>query len=271
MMMLRSVGRVAAMLLAGTCAVAAQGGSLPQLSFVPAGTGFIVSSRGYIVTAPHVLETCLAPSFRYGGKLYNAPQVAVSGPGGIALLRINTQQTLAAQQEVIAPPLTEADVATLVEAAPIPVGTPAYVYGYPDPVLLDPKGVFLTGRVSLPIGDVLTVDPRLLKGVTTQMISLDVRVADGTAGGPVLGPTGAVIGLQITTAPADVKPDRRAVPAIGTAVPSLDLITFLRANNVRPVTALAVGSIDSQRIAAIAARISGRIECGVAAPVTPAR
>lgn len=270
-MMLRSFGRVAAMLLAGTCAAAAQDGSPPQLSFVPVGTGFIVSTRGYVVTAPHVLENCLAPSFRYGGKLYNAPQTAVTAPGGIAILRITTQQTLAAQQEVVAPTLTEADVATLVEAGPIPVGMPAYLYGYPDPVLLDSKGVFLPGRVSLPIGEVLNVDPRLLKGVASQMISLDVRIADGTAGGPVLGPTGAVIGLQIVTAPADIKPERRPVPAIGTAVPSLDIITFLRANNVRPVTGTAVGSIDSQRIAAIAARISGRIECGMAAPAIPTR
>lgn len=138
------------------------------------GSGFLISSNGYIVTARHVIEDAR----RVLVLLWNAPQWQVG-----SVVRFST----------------EVDVAIIkIDGAGLPVlrfgdssrvrqGQTVFVLGYPYVSTLGREAVTVTA------GIVSAARPSL------GAIQLDAAMNPGNSGGPVLNNQGEVIGLAVAT------------------------------------------------------------------------
>ena len=153
-----------------------------QMATTGLGSGVIVSSDGYILTAQHVVEgassvTVTTPD----NKTYTATVVGSSSTDDIALLKIEASGITAA-------PIASATAQTgqVVLAIGDPLGE------YPGSVTL---GIVSgTGR-TIQVGDTTT-------GATvtrTNLIQTDAALNEGNSGGPLLNTRGAVIAIATAT------------------------------------------------------------------------
>ena len=141
------------------------------------GSGFIISSDGYILTNNHVIETAAAEGLEvkvmlYSGEEYTAKIVGGDSTSDVALLKISGAD------------FPTAGLGTFAGTA---VGEPIYAIGNP----LGELTYTMTGGIvsaldrSIPISNRLTID----------MFQIDAAINNGNSGGPIINRYGQVIGL----------------------------------------------------------------------------
>jgi len=160
-----------------------------------AGSGFIVSADGYIVTNDHVIENAHRISvLLYDGRIYPASVVGRYRAGDLAVLKIEA---------------TDLSFLTFGDSDDIMVGEQVAAIGNPLGELSN----------SMTVGHISGLDRDItIGGVTLTMIQTDASVNRGNSGGPLLNLRGQVIG--VVTARASGSASGLAVEGLGFAIPS---------------------------------------------------
>ena len=146
------------------------------------GSGVIVSSDGYILTAQHVVEGASSVTVTTSsGKTYDATVVGTSPTADVALIKINATGLRAA-------PISGSGVAAgeVVLAIGDPLGQ------YVDSVTL--------GIVSGTDRTIQVADPTTGAAVTrSNLIQTDAALNEGNSGGPLITTSGQVVGIATAT------------------------------------------------------------------------
>jgi len=141
--------------------------------YVQEGSAFVVGP-GAVVTNAHVVAGEKATTVVVGGQVYPATTVYFDPTYDLAILRTTAP---------LGPVLT-------IDPSTATAGTKAAVIGYPEdgPLMVDPAAV----------AQELTAQGRNIYGegtVTRQVLEIDAHVEPGNSGGPLVDPTGQVIGV----------------------------------------------------------------------------
>ena len=185
----------------------------------PSGTGFVVTSDGYIATCAHVVARSTNVNVVINGKTWPARIVAQNAQADLALLKVDGSGFAVA-------PLGNSDKVELAETV--------RAFGYPLSTVLGTDLKVSTGSVSG-----ISIAP---KGGGRQ-IQTDAPINPGNSGGPLVNGAGQVIGI------ASSKLSTRLASSVGLAVPINELRTLLNAANVNIAETKSSGSISGPEIA----------------------
>ena len=163
------------------------------------GSGFIISSDGYIVTNGHVIEDSNDINVNlYDGSKYKAKMIGIDKKTDLALLKIN--------------PTKELKYATFGNSNLARIGDWAIVIG-------NPYG--LGGSVS--IGIISARGRDIKNGQSDEYIQTDAAINKGNSGGPLFNSNGEVIGISS----AIYSPSGGSV-GIGFATPSSNAVQIIQ-------------------------------------------
>ncbi|TPI99568.1 serine protease [Mesorhizobium sp. B2-8-1] len=173
------------------------------------GTGFVISSNGYLLTANHVIPQDAAyTQLIIGGNL--GPETANGKPYALRLVKRNDRSDTALLKFEIPPP----DLTVLpMRRTPPSAGESVFVLGYP---LALPSTHLLDGRIEAIEQDVLTTN---------------ALVDKGNSGGPVVDRRGCVIGVVFGGISMN---EDEHVNGLKFAVPIISLLDFIPAEAVEP-------------------------------------
>lgn len=166
-----------------------------------AGSGFILTENGYVLTNNHVVDGASTVKITtYDGKEYAARVVGTDSVNDVAVLKVDTEDTLS--------PVTLGSSNDLI------VGDQVVAIGNP---LGELTSTMTVGYVSAKDRDVTT------EGNTINMIQTDAAINSGNSGGPLFNMRGEVVG--ITTAKYSGSSSSGAsIESIGFAIPIDDVI-----------------------------------------------
>lgn len=175
-----------------------------QSNSAVSGSGFIVTSDGYIVTNYHVIADAYTDNYKvsvilYNGDKYDAKIVGVEESSDIAVLKIDASGLSAA---------------TLGDSDDIQVGDTVFAIGNP---LGELSFSMTSGMVSALDRDITTQDQTTGQTTTNNMFQIDAAVNEGNSGGPVYNNKGEVIGI-VTAKYSDT-----GVEGLGFAIPINDV------------------------------------------------
>jgi S1-C subfamily serine protease len=197
------------------------------------GTGFAVSADGAILTNRHVVDQCKVIAVEGWGT---ATVKAVDQSNDLALLKVEGNPS----------PVT-------FRAAPINIGDTVFVTGYPYGGLLGSGLHFTNGLVSSTTG--IENDSRFLQ--------ITAPVQPGNSGGPLLDERGQVVGVV-----AGRLNDIAVLKASGSLPQNVNFAihgglatTFLRANDVEPLTSSSPDVLSPSEIAKNAKLHTFRLNC----------
>ena len=168
------------------------------------GSGFIVTSDGYIVTNYHVIADAYTGDYKvsvilYNGDKHDAKIVGVEESSDVAVLKIDA---------------TGLTAATLGDSDGLQVGESVYAVGNP---LSELSFSMTSGMVSALDRDITTQDSASGQTTTNNMFQIDAAVNEGNSGGPVYNQYGEVIGI-VTAKYSDA-----GVEGLGFAIPINDV------------------------------------------------
>ena len=165
-----------------------------------AGSGFILTENGYIVTNHHVIEGATAIKVTtYGGTVYDAVLVGSDAANDVAVVKVEAEGM---------PAVTVGSSSDLV------VGDQVVAIGNP---LGELTSTMTAGYISAMNRDVTT------EGRTINMIQTDAAINSGNSGGPLFNMKGEVVG--ITTAKySGASASGATIEGIGFAIPIDDVI-----------------------------------------------
>lgn len=135
------------------------------------GTGFVVSSNGYLVTCAHVVRDAAKIEVELGDQKWPGRVVAANKQHDLALIRIEANDLPALQ---------------LGKAASIELGRSVFVIGYPLSPLLGRSIKMSSGSVT---GAVDTLPDE------SRRFQVDATVNPGNSGGPLVNDRGEVVGV----------------------------------------------------------------------------
>ncbi len=171
------------------------------------GSGFIISSDGYILTNYHVIEDAAAGGYEikvhtYDGSEYTAAVVGYEADNDVAVLKIEAEDLSAV---------------TMGDNSAMAVGDTVYAIGNPLGTL---EYTMTSGMVSALDRDITSYDSSTGTYNTINMFQIDAAVNSGNSGGPVYNDRGQVIGI-VTAKYSDT-----GVEGLGFAVPINDAINI---------------------------------------------
>lgn len=178
-----------------------------QTSSAVSGSGFIVTSDGYIVTNYHVIEEAYKGGYDisvilYNGEAYKAEIVGVEDDNDIAVLKVDASGLPAV---------------TLGSSKDLMVGDTVYAIGNP---LGELSFSMTSGMVSALDREITTGSENGLT-TTNNMFQIDAAVNEGNSGGPVYNDKGQVIGI-VTAKYSDT-----GVEGLGFAIPIDDVTDII--------------------------------------------
>lgn len=170
-----------------------------QTASAVAGTGFIITSDGYVMTNYHVVESAQKSSYKIkvlfkDGSSFEAKLAGFDEDNDVAVLKIDA---------------SELTPATLGNSDNIAVGDSVYAIGNP---LGELDFSMTTGRVSA-LDRSITTDRN---SAAINMFQFDAAINSGNSGGPVYNESGEVIGI------ATAKIGSSGVEGLGFAIPIND-------------------------------------------------
>jgi TPR repeat protein len=136
------------------------------------GTGFFITTDGYLLTAYHVVSDIEAIQVKMGKELNPAKVVRVDVANDIALLKVDGVQV---------------DALALQSSRDVKVGQEIFTLGFPNIQIQGTEAKYTQGSINSlsGIGD----DPRLFQ--------ISTAVQPGNSGGPLLDSDGQVVGLVV--------------------------------------------------------------------------
>ena len=235
MTFMRSVRSVAAE-LGGPALIgsAAAGSGTPRGSL----TGFAVNGAGDLVTSEHGVNSCSSMRVHVQGQAIPATVVARDHLNDLALLHIGHS---------FAAPVTFRDGTGIRQAETV------LAVGFPYGEKWDSGATVTSGSVSSLVG----------AGDDIRFLQFTAPVQPGNSGGPLLDPSGHVIGIvakKLSQSPAG--PASGDIPQnVNAAVKSAVIREFLDTNGVRYHAAPSTGELHSADIAAQAKQAVVYVEC----------
>lgn len=171
------------------------------------GSGFILSSDGYILTNYHVIKEAAAGGYEikvhtYDGSEYTAEVIGYEADNDVAVLKIDA---------------SDLSAVTIGDSSSIQVGDSAYAIGNPLGTL---EFTMTTGSVSALDRDITSYDSSTGSYTTVNMFQIDAAVNSGNSGGPVFNNRGEVIGI-VTAKYSDT-----GVEGLGFAIPINDAMAI---------------------------------------------
>lgn len=198
--------------IAGTDAVSAAGpsvvkitGSTPECGSGLSGSGFVIS-RGYVLTNAHVVAGVVEPIVETGDGSLAATVIAFDPRLDAALLRVRGLDAPALQWAA-----TEPNSGDDALAAGYPGGGPYAVVPVRVRTVLNARGESIYGKA----------------GVEREVIAFRGKVIPGNSGGPLLNPSGAVLGMVFGSGLSDA--------ATGYAITADELKAIAASRNNGPV------------------------------------
>jgi serine protease Do len=173
------------------------------------GTGFFISTDGYILTNYHVIEDAYQSSSKitvltHDGTSYTATVTGVDSSNDLAVLKIDATNT---------------NAVTMGDSASMSVGDTVYAVGNPMGEL---QFTMTSGMVSA-----------LDRAVTTSeytsainMFQIDAAINEGNSGGPVYNANGQVIGIVTAKYSSSSTSSSTSVEGLGFAIPINDAKTI---------------------------------------------
>ena len=201
------------------------------------GTGFFVSTGGYVITNAHVVDGCATPQLIFGlASPVSARVLATDTANDLALLKGDLMPSRAASLRV-----------------GVKVGEEIAAFGYPLLGLLSTSGNFTVGNVSAITG----------LGDDTRYLQISAPVQSGNSGGPVLDHSGNVVGVVVSKLDAIkvAEATNDVAQNVNFAIKTTVLTNFLDASGVSYTTAGAGQSLQSSDLAERAKSISVLIRC----------
>lgn len=194
------------------------------------GSGFFADDTGSVVTAAAVVAGCGRITL---GALAHPAQVLATPGGELALLR----------PEV---PLAPLAVARLASASPA-AGATLHVAGFPwgDRLTRAVLGRAVLDRIGAPDG-------------TPNRLSLTAATRPGETGGPVMDPTGAVLGMLL---PLPQDPDRQWPEGLRLALDAEALGQVLEEAGLRPPRATGTAALPPETLARLAGDLTVLVTC----------
>ena len=173
------------------------------------GSGFVISSDGYILTNFHVVEDAVKGGYDvtvylYDGTEYLASIVGYEEDNDVAVLKISAEGLPAA---------------TIGDSDSIQVGQSAYAVGNP---LGNLQYTMTTGSVSALDREISFTDSDTGVVNTINMFQIDAAVNSGNSGGPVYNDRGEVIGIVTAKYGAYTT----GVEGLGFAIPINDAVSI---------------------------------------------
>lgn len=191
--------------IAGTCRYSINGVIPPpsddELSGT--GTGFVVSTDGYLVTCAHVVEDATEITVSLGKNKWPAKVVAVDLLQDLAVVRVEAN---------------DLPVLSLTEAEDVELAEPVYVIGYPLSDMLG-KGIKVT------TGTIAGVAEEADGG--SRQFQVDAAMNPGNSGGPIVDPQGRVVGV------ASALLSGLRISEVGFGVPAREVRALLKKAGVR--------------------------------------
>jgi serine protease Do len=174
------------------------------------GSGFIISSDGYILTNHHVIEEAVKGNYEvevmlYNGDTYLAEIVGYeSETSDIAVLKINAEGL---------------NAVTMGDSNAMRVGRDVYAVGNP----LGELAYSMTdGMISALDREITTTDKNTGRTTTVNMFQISAAVNSGNSGGPVYNDAGEVIGV------VTAKYSSTGVEGLGFAIPINDAMAIAK-------------------------------------------
>jgi putative serine protease PepD len=193
------------------------------------GSGFVVSSDGYVVTNAHVIDGADSVKVKIGdGDTLTAKVVGVDQSTDVALLKVAAPEALTPLQ--------------LAESDDVQVGDATYAIGNPYGL----SRTLTTGVVSALHRSIESPNGYAITGV----LQTDAAINPGNSGGPLLDDQGRVIGVnsQIATSSTSSDGSSGGNVGIGFAVPSdtvARVVQQLRTTGTAKHAYLGVGTADA--------------------------
>lgn len=177
-----------------------------QTTGAASGSGFIVSSDGYILTNYHVVEDAQSITVTlYSDDTYDAELVGYDESNDIAVLKVDAQDLV---------PVTIGDSTAL------RVGDEVVAIGNP----LGELTFSLTGGMISALDRVITVS----SGVTLDLIQTDCAINSGNSGGALFNMYGEVIGITNAKYSGNGSSGTASVDNIGFAIPISRVFTIVQ-------------------------------------------
>jgi S1-C subfamily serine protease len=172
------------------------------------GSGFVIDSKGHIVTNEHVVDNASSVSVRFwNGNTYNASLVGTDQSTDLAVIKVDAPQSMLHQL-------------TLGDSSSLQVGDPVVAIGSP---------FGLEETVTSGIVSALHRQMQALNNFTiNDSIQTDAAINHGNSGGPLLNGSGEVIGVN-----SQIRSDSGGSDGVGFSIPS---------NTVRSISETLIGS-----------------------------
>ncbi|MEG0630394.1 MAG: trypsin-like peptidase domain-containing protein [Christensenellaceae bacterium] len=156
-----------------------QEGQEPVETMLTAGTGFVISEDGYILTNHHVAaDGNLVKVIDSDGKEYVADVIGTDAPTEIAVLKVDG---------------LKAKPVAIGDSDAVKVGEMAIAIG--NPVTKNSEGIDFSS--TLTVGYISAVNREIvLDGQKFNMFQTDAAINPGNSGGPLVNDTGEVIGVN---------------------------------------------------------------------------
>ena len=170
-----------------------------------AGSGFVISSDGYIVTNYHVIKD--ATSIRVAfvdGQTYDAKLVGGEAENDVAVLKIEA---------------TGLHALTLGDSDSLVVGEPVYTIGNP---LGELTWSLTDGLVSAKDRSVTTSE-----GQTMNMLQTNTAINSGNSGGPLFNAYGEVVGITSAKLSSNGDSSEASIEGLGFAIPINDVRSMI--------------------------------------------
>ena len=181
------------------------------------GSGFVVTSDGYVVTCAHVVEGSTKLEVVLGTQAYPAQVVAFDKERDLAVVRIVA---------------TNLPTVSLANSDAVQLAEEVRAVGYPLSNLLGESVKITRGTIA---GVVNTSGRKLFQ--------VDASINPGNSGGPLVNEMGQVVGV------ASAKLAREDIDGVGFAVPAGEVLSLLRSKGISPASSASDQKLDGPALA----------------------
>jgi S1-C subfamily serine protease len=206
---------------------------IPTVNPKSSGSSVAINNNGEFLTNWHVVRGCNELYVQYNKQVSRAYLVAKDSSYDLAVIKVNEKTPYAIK---------------IVEKT-TPIGEKLYVGGYP-----------LSGL----LGSNIKISDGILAGYVQQdqsFMQMTASISSGSSGGPVLDPSGHLIGLSVLAITGQSLPSQVVGGSVNFAISSSTIRNFLKPTGITFSSSSNIKELDSKDIAKMLIYTSGYIAC----------